>query len=205
MFAFTKQNPFSSRFSVGTWNTQPHLQGRGFSTVSPTPDPIPIPETDPHATNRGTQKLGQGTAMSVDTITKTQLTEKGSIIERTVVRRWNSMSRNKRIALGIYFGTVAAAYFSKIYDDGYYELMRHRLNSTSAEDSSKPLVPSNEKRRLELDAIAKGCKSNSIERFWESVIFPYTAVTTVVPYAILAINPPASGTNVQLTKPIAGK
>ncbi|VBB17902.1 hypothetical protein YASMINEVIRUS_365 [Yasminevirus sp. GU-2018] len=132
-----------------------------------------------------------GASTSGETIVRTEKVVGGSTIEKTsIVKRWTTMSRNKKLVLGAYAGTVLVSYVSSIYKDGYDALVAHRNEIYKSGVTNQKSTPETfeQMRNNEYNAVVKGCKSNSLERFWESLICPYTFISSAIPSIIIRVH-----------------
>ena len=132
-----------------------------------------------------------GASTSGETIVRTEKVVGGSTVEKTsIIKRWTTMSRNKKLVLGAYAGTVLVSYVSSIYKDGYDALVAHRNEVyKNGVTNSKPTPETVEQmRNNEYNAVVKGCKNNSLERFWESLICPYTFISSAIPSIIIRVH-----------------
>lgn len=107
-------------------------------------------------------------------------TENGySIFEKiNLVERFSKLSPWARRSLMIYGALAAGGFTIATYNDGRTELMDYYKNPSMYGG-----------HKSEWDAAKKGCKKNVWSNFVQSVFFPYTAVSNVMPYIVIGTTP----------------
>lgn len=109
----------------------------------------------------------------------------GSVLEKTrIVRNWNRMGRGKKIFIGCYLGVAGGRFMMETYDDGKKELIKHRdlLNNP-------PKYSSGLRHLNEWEAVKYGCSNNMWDNFFESLVFPWTIASNLIPGVVLWFNP----------------
>lgn len=92
-----------------------------------------------------------------------------------LIQRFSQLSTTQKRLLAAYGLLSTGSFVVGVYNDGRQELIRHRTRP-----SSFPL------HHDDWEAAKSGCKSNVALRFWEGVFFPYTCISNVLPYLVLA-------------------
>jgi hypothetical protein len=123
----------------------------------------------------------EGTVEKV--ITKNTTKEGATIFERIrFVERFNKLSKFQRRSLATYGLLATGSFTFAIYNDGRSELIEHWNKARSPQStirSGRSLHSS------DWEAAKRGCKNHVWMRFCESILFPYTCVSSVMPYVVL--------------------
>ena len=113
-----------------------------------------------------------------ESITK-EFSENGtSVVKKiNVFKNWSKMGTGMKVFLGTYFSLFTSSYIFSTYSDGKENLLLFREGKL---DSSI---------LTDWQAAKLGCKKNVWRNFVESVIFPYTLFSNVMPSIVLKLNP----------------
>jgi hypothetical protein len=113
---------------------------------------------------------------------KSVLTENNGVInlQRTVVKMLTEYEINPQVkfALSIYFGFVFLNFIHATYHVGKNKLLDERSTSGYKYNPNKEWI-----------AVSNECRKGTFWRFLESVIFPYTVFSNVVPTIVMKLNP----------------
>jgi hypothetical protein len=123
----------------------------------------------------------------------------GSVLEKTrIVRSWNRMGRGKKIFIGCYLGVAGGRFMMETYDDGKKELIKHRDLLNNPPKYSSGLLHQNE-----WEAVKYGCSNNMGDNFFESLVFPWTIASNLMPGVVLWFNPEVKKTDSdKIDKPV---
>ncbi|MCZ6910747.1 MAG: hypothetical protein O7C56_07520 [Rickettsia endosymbiont of Ixodes persulcatus] len=105
------------------------------------------------------------------------------------------MSTKQKIGLGAYGFCVTSSFLVATYNDGKDELLKSRtvhnkyINDPETRYSYKYINDPETRYRLDWEAVRKGCSDKPFVNFWESVIFPFTLISNVMPRLVIALNP----------------
>jgi hypothetical protein len=117
---------------------------------------------------------------TIETIVTKNLVKDGSNIfqKMSIVETFSKISMKAKIALGIYAFCVSAGFFLQTYHDGRDSLVADRRKRTD------------KKKDYEADwkATKEGCKRKPFINFMDSLIFPYTCVSNIMPKIVLYFN-----------------
>lgn len=132
------------------------------------------------------KKTGTEIGESVSTITKTS--NDGSFVQKiNIIRRWSTMSRNKKLAVCAYTGFAFATYVGYSYNDGKHALLQDRLDRLEKNKSFKSLT---DIRSHEWSVARDGALRHKGQNMWNSIFFPYTFIEAFLPNMIISMNPP---------------
>lgn len=130
-------------------------------------------------------------AATTSTSTSTASTTASTMPPQTLAKKtiWSSMSRCKKV-FSVYVGTVLCAYIYNTYKDGQQALFDHRLKRQlmCINNPVELLKPTNVIRDEEFNAVYNGCRNNSEDRFFTYVFYPYTVVTSIIPFVVTILN-----------------
>jgi hypothetical protein len=142
---------------------------------------------------RTTRRANSNTsgAMTQEATAQTTMTgpkEAENVLTQPIEKMENTSRHKKLMPLcaGIYAGIVTVTYVGYIYVDGRDALLAHRA-SWNYNHSGQPM---DTRYNNEYHAVVKGCKNNLLERFFQSVFFPYTIVASIMPKTIMYMNQP---------------
>lgn len=101
-----------------------------------------------------------------------------------IIQTWSSMSRFSKCSIGIYTLFVTGTFITTLYRDGKRGLNSHR-----------GLIRSQKTPKFENEYDAVWYNMHPFSSFWESITFPFTAVSNVMPWIIVTMNPDTSKNN----------
>jgi hypothetical protein len=107
-----------------------------------------------------------------------------------VTQSWSSLSPRTRLLIGCYAGGFAVHELVSSYGAGKEALEAHRLKqeqhaSNKGSGSSLP-------NKTEWEAVRAGCREGGWERFWDSLVFPATLASKLMPHVVIWLNPSTS-------------
>lgn len=125
---------------------------------------------------------GAETGRMDQTITNETIVNGQKVIESTrIVKTWDRLSIRTRACIASYLTVLFGHYSYLIYEDGKTRLINYRNTSKTHNDISGLYS--------EWDAVKLGCNTRPGLRFVESLVFPYTVVTNLMPRMVLWLNP----------------
>ncbi len=92
-----------------------------------------------------------------------------------------------KLSSGLYISCILGYNIYGTYTDSKIYLDKFR------EDKLKDLgITDNEKKEIKTDwdAVKFGANSRCLERLWDSIVWPITGITNLVPAIVLMLNPP---------------
>lgn len=102
---------------------------------------------------------------------------------------WSSMGRGKK-TFTFYVGTVFCAYVFNTYRDGQQALFNHRIKRQliCLTNPVELIKPSSTVKDEEFSAVVEGCRDVFGDRWFMSMVYPYTVVTSIIPFVVTLLN-----------------
>lgn len=127
--------------------------------------------------SEGKQEISKNT-----TLTRETVNGKWKIFEKiNISTNLKKLSRTQRIFVGVYAASVVTNFMFSTYSDGKTELLKWRKNHSTTTNKQ-------EKYLQEWSAVKKGCQEHWFGNLWDSLFFPCTLATNVVPLVIINLN-----------------
>lgn len=121
---------------------------------------------------------------TIETIVTKNTVENGSNIfqKMSIVETFTKMSMKAKIALAIYSLCVSAGFFTQTYYDGRDNLIIDRKKRTDKKADYEADYEADWK------ATKEGCKRKPFINFMDSLVFPYSWATNIIPKIVLYFN-----------------
>ena len=123
---------------------------------------------------------------TVETVTEKVMTSDGTVAKKTsTVFSWSRWSRTTKLIVGGYTAGVAVCFSQMTYSDGKKALLDHRsLIETKITQRDDP----EQAAKNEWNAVSKGCADACWDNFFDSIFFPWKAISKFAPYVVLLAN-----------------
>lgn len=117
-----------------------------------------------------------------DAVTTTRLIEETShnglrrVTETVMNLRWSKMSSTQKQTLVVFAGGAVSYNLFQTYNNGKESLLQFRSGKDRAAF------------RTEWEAVHSGCRKDSLQIFWRSLMWPVSITSQIVPTAVLWLN-----------------
>lgn len=126
---------------------------------------------------------------TIETIVTKNLVKDGNNIfqKMSIVETFSKMPMKLKIVLGMYSLCVSSGFFIQTYYDGRDNLISDRKKRADKFSTNPTQVKKND-YEADWKATKEGCKSRPFLNFIDSLIFPYSWATNLIPKIVLYFN-----------------
>ncbi len=120
-----------------------------------------------------------GTTGSTDTTIIENSVKNGAKVSTItqITKTWTELSKTKKIGLGVYALCAAFGFMFATYNDGRDELIKRR--------DCRDVYP----KIKDWDGVKYACTSNIFTNLFESIVFPFTFASNIMPKIVIWLNP----------------